>query len=265
MLEFGIGLNRGLKRNSKVNQDAVRIVNKFSRMPLLILADGMGGYQGGETASRIVIETFKKMYRKKSSRTKADEYLLKAIMESHKQIIIYSKENPQFQKMGSTVVAGVIDQKNEQIQLANVGDSRAYIISHNKINQISYDHSEVAEMKRQGLLNNVEASNYKRKNVLTMSLSASRDESSIKPFLKTFSFPKDTILLFCSDGLWGPVSETLIQLAVLELKPNRAAKKLIELANLNGGPDNISVIVARRYGEWKKYKQKHSRDLDDTH
>lgn len=265
MLQFGIGLNTGLKRSGKKNQDAVCVVNRFSNSPLMILADGMGGYQGGEIASRIVIDTFKKNYKRRDKNFKIYEFLLDTISLSHKKIISTANSNRNLAKMGSTVVAVVVDQKRDQIHIANVGDSRAYLISKYIIQQISFDHSEVAELKRSGSISDEEAINYHRKNVLTMSLSASRTEDSVKPYINTFDFPNNSAILICSDGLWGPVADTLIQLAVLEFHPKKAAEQLIKIANLNGGPDNISVLIARRFGEWRKYKKVHSRDLEDTH
>jgi len=265
MLQFGLGLNVGLRRSGKKNQDAVCVVSRFSNSPMMILADGMGGYQGGEIASKIVIDTFKKEFKRRDKNVKIQEFLLDAISLSHKKIISTANSNRNLAKMGSTVVAVLVDQKRDQIQIANVGDSRAYLIAKNNFQQISFDHSEVAELRRSGSISDEEALNYPRKNVLTMSLSASRSEDSVRPYINTFDFPKNSAILICSDGLWGPVSETLIQLAVLEYHPQHAADKLIKIANLNGGPDNISVLIARRFGEWRKYKNEHSRDLEDTH
>lgn len=264
MLKFGSGLHVGLTRQSKKNQDAICVSGKFTRMPIMILADGMGGYEGGEIASRIVINTVKSEYRKRNIQTPVVDILFSSILESHRKIIRKGYENAKLSKMGSTIVTIAIDKTLNKIHIANVGDSRAYMINKDEIRIISYDHSEVADLRRAGAISEEDASNYFRKNVLTMSLSARRPVSSIKPYTETLDFPKDTILLLCSDGLWGPVPETLIHLAALEFEPQQAAEKLIKLANINGGPDNISIIIARRSGDWKRYKKFYSRDLDDT-
>lgn len=264
MLKFGSGIHVGKTRHGKKNQDAICIVNRISQMPLLVLADGMGGYQGGEIASRVVLSTLKKAYRHRKKQTPIVDVLSFAILKAYQQIVKKAGSNENLAKMGSTVVAVAIDKKRNEIHVANVGDSRAYLITKDEIKVISYDHSEVAELRRSGVLTDEEALTYFRKNVLTMSLSSGRPESSVKPFTDSLDFPEDAVVLLCSDGLWGPVSETLIHLAALEYEPQKAADKLIQMANLNGGPDNISVLIARRSGEWQKYKNEHSRDMDDT-
>jgi len=233
-------------------------------MPIMILADGMGGYQGGEIASRVVINTVRAEYRRRNRQTPIVDVLYSAILESHRNIIRKGYKNNKLSKMGSTIVAVAIDKTHNKIHIANVGDSRAYLINRDDIKIISYDHSEVADLRRTGAISDEDASTYFRKNVLTMSLSTGRSVSSIKPYTNTLDFQKDTILLLCSDGLWGSVSETLIHLAALEYEPQQAADKLIKLANINGGPDNISILIARRSGDWKRYKKIYSRDLDDT-
>lgn len=264
MLEFGKALDIGKTRLGKKNQDNLKIIRRWSKRPLLVIADGMGGYEGGAEASRLVIKTFQRTYKVRVGDSNITQDLLKAISVAHNRIIQRSKSSENLSKMGSTVVAVAVDKKKNLLHIANVGDSRAYLITREAIRQISYDHSEVAELLRNGMITPEEAQNYKRKNVLTMSLSGSRPEGSLTPFLQTESFPKDCVILLCSDGLWGPVEESLIHLIALEYAPQAAAERLVKMANMNGGPDNISVLIARRKSEWKEYKKKYSRDLEDT-
>lgn len=265
MLEIGKALDVGIKRKTKKNQDALKVVNGRSSQPLLIVADGMGGYRGGAEASQIVIKTLEEAYKNRKKRHSDGPGILNdAVLMAHSKIVSRSKKSEDLSKMGSTVVAVALDEDLEKALVTNVGDSRAYRITKQDISLISHDHSEVAELERKGVLTALEARDYVRKNILTMSLTASRPENAIKPFSAIVPFPPGSVILLCSDGLWGCVIESLIQMTALEYRPQKAAEKLVELANVSGGPDNISVIVARRKGEWKTYKEQDSIDMDDT-
>lgn len=264
MLEFGKALDVGVKRRGKKNQDAIKIVGKRTKMPLLIVADGMGGFRGGREASQIVIRTLVRAYKKNKRKNNPGGMLGRAILSAHQAIIKRSKSSESLTKMGSTVACVVIDEIQEQVTVANVGDSRVYVISPERIGLVSHDHSEVAELERKGVLNPVEAQNYIRKNVLTMSLAAHRPPQTVKPFIVQVPFPPGTLVLLCSDGLWGVVPDHLIRLTALEYPPQKAAQKLVEFANTSGGPDNISILIARRRGEWKTFQKQHSTEMDDT-
>ena len=264
MLEFGKGLDVGVKRRGKKNQDSVKIVGSLTQTPILIVADGMGGFNGGREASRIVIRTLTRAFRHRSKRKPLAETLHQAILAAHQAIIKRSKTSEELAKMGSTVACVVVDEANQQITVANVGDSRVYLIDPERIERVSQDHSEVAELERKGVLNPVEAQNYVRRNILTMSLAAHRPPETVKPFITQAPFPPGSLVLLCSDGLWGTVPDHLIRLTALEYAPKKAARKLVEFANTSGGPDNISVLIARRKGEWKDYKKRFSSEQDDT-
>lgn len=244
MLELGSALDLGRKRAGKENQDSIGIVKPglFNwRPPLLIVADGMGGYQGGALASRLVVQHLSAGYLKTPPTTSPLQALQFGITNAHHALRAEASRDLRLAQMGSTVVAVVI--KGENVFLANVGDSRAYIINQNEVKQISYDHSLVGEQLRLGLITEAEVRTHPRRNVLTMSISAQREQVEI--FTATFTWKPKDILVLCSDGLWGPVVEPQIQAVVTELPPRLAAQKLVELANSNQGPDNISVIVAR--------------------
>jgi len=265
MLTFGRQLDVGIKRKGKPNQDALAIVNPRSAQPLLIIADGMGGYEGGAVASQIVIDTLRKAYKqRKRKKTDRPGLLSEAILAAHRVIVARAQKSENFASMGSTVVAAAIDEKNDQALVVNVGDSRAYLITKQAIQVVSHDHSEVADLERTGALTALQARDYRRKNVLTMSLTASRPESTIQPYSDMVNFPPGAVLLLCSDGLWGVVPGSVIQAMALEYPPQKAAQKLVELANASGGPDNISVLIARRRGEWRQYKRENSLDMEDT-
>ncbi|MCJ7623798.1 MAG: protein phosphatase 2C domain-containing protein [Anaerolineaceae bacterium] len=245
MLEIGHALDVGLMRKGKENQDALIVLHSkgFNRKPpLLIVADGMGGYNGGALASKLVIDTMTRHYQKAKRDENPIDVLFMGVLSAHSVIMRRAMQEPQLQKMGSTVVAAVID--GDMLSLVNVGDSHAYIVNENEIQQINWDHSLVADELRSGNITQEEVRNYPQKNILTMSLSAQRPE--IEPSTLTRKLEPGDHVVLCSDGLWGPVTDSQIQAVVLELQAQRAADKLVEMANANQGPDNISVIVAKR-------------------
>ncbi len=264
MLEFGKALDVGIKRRGKKNQDALQIVGRLTKKPLLVVADGMGGFNGGREASQIVIKTLKRAYKRSKPQDDPSQMLNNAILDAHQKIIKHSKTSEALAKMGSTVACVVVDEANAQLIIANVGDTRIYLVSPGEIRLVSHDHSEVAELERKGVLNPVEAQNYIRKNVLTMSLAAHRPPETVKPYITQVPFPPGSLVLLCSDGLWGSVPDHLICLAALEYSSKEAARKLVEFANTSGGPDNISVLIARRKGEWQAYQEHYATSMDDT-
>lgn len=248
MLLIGTALNVGVKRHGKKNQDNLLVVlpkkSEKNKLPLFILSDGMGGYRGGEIASAITIKAIQKYYNRFWNKQSPEEITKNAILYAHKKIKQKSKRSQKLSKMGSTVVVAIVDDENQKIWIGNVGDSRAYQITEQDIKVISKDHSMVAELQRNGVITEEEARNHPKKNILSMSLALKRE--TIDPFIQSYQFPPQNALLICSDGLWGVVSDAVIQQAVLELPPQKAASKLVQFANQAGGPDNISIIVVRR-------------------
>lgn len=254
--EFGIACDVGRQRRDAPNQDAVRLVlpKSHTHPPLLIVADGMGGHRGGAMASRLVVEAMETCFLRASHPFPYRALLEECVREAHRSIREHAAQDPDLSNMGSTVVAAVLEE--EQAYLVNVGDSRAYLLRQDGIRQLSLDHSWVGELVRAGHLSPEEARTHPQRNRLTMAIAANRSE--LQPFFAETPLGAGDILLLCSDGLWGVVPETLIWAVAGELPPQQAAEKLVGLANANRGPDNISVIVARRHGPlW-------ARDTEET-
>lgn len=246
LFRIGMKKDRGLKRKDKPNQDSIKVVlppAQSVKPPLLILSDGMGGYGGGEIASDTTVRVIEATYLSTPDQAMTIEELITlCINEALGELRKLGATDEKLSWMGCTVVMAAL--YPDRLVIANVGDSRAYRISSaGDITQISYDHSLVAEQLRHGLITTEEAQNHPRKNVLSMSLSARRE--GISPYIASFPWePGDSVLL-CSDGLWGPVPEDQIESVVSENTPQAATEKLIQKANENKGPDNISVIIAR--------------------
>lgn len=238
----GQALDPGQKRKGAPNQDAIGMLlpsiwNK--RAPLYIVADGMGGQQDGALAAKYVIDEMTAAYKRQS---KNPHQSIKAgINAAHKKIRKHVAKQEGVRSMGAAMVAAVV--KKEEIYIANVGDARIYVINQDHIKHVSYDHSFVMEQVREGIITREEAATHPRRNVLTMSITSQRE--IVEPFIDTIPYKEGDYLLLCSDGLWGTVSETQIQDVVLELPPQEAADKLVKMANMNQGPDNISVIIVK--------------------
>jgi len=245
--EIGFALDRGKKRNTKPNQDSLIVLTCRGRKklpPILVLADGMGGYAGGAAASQAIIKAYNSLYRQAATLTDFSSFSNQAISLALEEMKKQAGKDPRFRSMGSTLVAVCLLQN--RLSLVNVGDSRAYRFHKGDMQQINYDHSFIGEAVRAGLLQPQEAMNHPKKNQLTQSITPSRTE--IKPYFVEVPFEMNDVVLLCSDGLWGVISEPIIQSVVLELPVQKAAEKLVKLANARGGPDNISVIVARHIG-----------------
>ncbi len=244
-IQYGSAIDVGIKRSSKPNQDSMVILNPKqdgTLPPVLIVADGMGGYKGGEVASQIVIQQFSEDYatcnpKNFSMAGFSEQAIKKAIVRMQEK----AKEDVEYASMGSTVVAVSII--NGRVNVVNVGDSRAYLINTYGVRQISYDHSFVGEAMRAGLLTADEAMHHPKKNQLTQSIRAAATE--IRPYYGAETLANNDKILLCSDGLWGVVPEPMIQYMVNENPPQMAADLLVQTANNLGGPDNISVIIAR--------------------
>lgn len=241
--DIGTAMDAGQRRKG-VNQDCIGIVKPgwFNHRPLmLVLADGMGGYRGGEIASRAVVDSFLRCYRSMNIRQGYPAILSECLTIAHRKVRQLAQRNKENASMGSTVVAAVLDKF--EISFINVGDSRAYYIHQDEIQQVSYDHSLVADMVRNAELSPEDMLSHPKRNVLTMSINAVRSE--VLPYEGQINIlPGDTLLL-CSDGLWSVVSQDEILYYIQNFSPQEAAEDLIQQANENGGPDNISVIVAR--------------------
>ena len=245
MYEIGKATNVGIKRKDHPNQDSIGVVlpDLFNwKPPLLIVADGMGGYEGGAIASQIVVETLVREYKHAKPKEDYLELLRSFILISHKAIKDRTVNDLEIAKMGSTVVSAVLDKNT--LYIGNVGDSRAYIINQGEIRQVSWDHSFVGELVRQGAITADQAHEHPKRNILTMSITAQRSE--IEPYVYKFELNDSDAVLLCSDGLWGPVTEEQIHTIVMGNRPQKAADLLVEMANNNSGPDNVSVIIARK-------------------
>jgi len=241
MLNVGLKTDKGRCRN--LNEDSIFV---HHQKQFCVVADGVGGHNAGDRASRMAVEFLVDFLTKhplpeKYTTSQIKSYFLTSFEEANSLIYKASCESGASRGMATTCVACHI--KENQAYVMNVGDSRAYLIRDNGIIQITTDHSRVQEMISQGLITQEEAEKRSDRNVITRALGG---EETLKPdFFNFFIYPSDTIIL-CSDGLYGEVSEErMIALASKTKTMHTLSRQLVEEANKNGGRDNISVICIR--------------------
>lgn len=236
----------GQKRN--MNQDYVYTSETpVGNIPnLFVVADGMGGHNAGDFASKYTVEQLVKSI-KSSRETNPIKIIRQSIESANKELLKKAYENPELTGMGTTLVVATIIEG--YIYVANIGDSRLYIISED-IKQITKDHSLVEEMIRLGEIDREDARYHPDKNIITRAVGAG-DEVSVDFF--ELKLEQSDIILMCSDGLTNMISDEGIEEIVKSEKDVvHKAKKLVETANYNGGKDNIAVIIIEPFaGEVK--------------
>lgn len=226
----------------EMNQDYYSIPSSESDLQLYILADGMGGYNGGEIASRLAAETTKNYIQNNFKKIEHDKEailkLLKDAME-YANMVVYeeSKKDENLQGMGTTLDVCFI--YNSKIYIGHVGDSRIYLIKKDIARKITKDHSYVQQLVEDKKITREEAEHHPKKNMLLKALGCT---SYVEPDIRARNLEKDDILLMCSDGLTNMVEESKIYEVVRENK-EKAPEILVNLANNAGGYDNITVIT----------------------
>lgn len=216
---------------------------------LAVVADGMGGYEGGQEASRLAVETLLAVYRDFAG-DDPQAALIEALHAAHEQIRQYSFSHPELRGMGTTCTAVAIvrspegDGQHDALYYAHVGDTRLYLIRDRQIARVTRDHSYVGRLVESGIISAEEAENHPQRNILTAALGTNPDLIMDFPEQPRSLLPHD-VLLICSDGLWGQVHDWEMLEAVENKTAEQAARELIELARERGGPDNITVEILR--------------------
>ena len=228
----------------EINEDYFYISTSLDEVQLYILADGMGGYNGGEIASKLAVQTAKNYIENNFKETDKDKdsiiQLLGSSME-YANMVVYekAKENPELQGMGTTLEICLI--YNNKAYIVHVGDSRIYRIRKQFIRKLTQDHSYVQKLVKEGTITNEQAAHHPQKNMLMKALGCN---AFVEPDVMVKGFLKDDILIICSDGLTNLVDqETIYEMASKNIE--QATKDLVNLANDRGGYDNITVIVIK--------------------
>lgn len=214
----------------------------FSRKGrLAVIADGMGGYEGGEIASRLAVEAVREAYLSYPDGDPASA-LVSGFVAAHEAIRSRAQMEPQLAGMGTTCTALVI--LGGEAHFAHVGDSRLYLIRDAKIFQLTHDHTVVDRLIEQGVLTKEDAATHPQRHVLTAALGANKEVSAdISP--DPIPLQTGDTLVLCTDGLWGQISSGELLSVAGSSQPAQACRHLAELAKARGGPDNITVQILR--------------------
>jgi len=219
-------------RQREGNEDSM-----LERSPLFVVADGMGGAQAGEIASGTTVETLGELA---ADGIDFDE-LVEGVKEANRRIWSMSQEDSSRSGMGTTVSAALVH--DGKISIAHVGDSRAYRLREGEIHQVTDDHSLVAELERHGKITAAEARVHPQRSMILRALGIG-EEVEVDSYC--FEGADGDIFLLCSDGLSGVVHDAVIA-EILENTNSLAdaAEALIDMANVSGGPDNITTVLFR--------------------
>jgi len=221
-------------RTRSVNQDSL-----LTAPNLFVVADGMGGHAGGEVASSTAIAALDQA----QDRVGSDEQLIEAIRVANEAVYRASVENSSLAGMGTTVVAACLVSKNgaDVLTIANVGDSRGYLLHDGVLTQITRDHSLAAEMVRNGDISEEEAATHPQRHVITRALGI---EGTVEVDVFSVVLAEGDRVLLCSDGLTNEVdTEELTRALGAGDDPHAVAADLVRRANANGGQDNITAVV----------------------
>lgn len=239
------------------NEDSLSISDD---MRLYIIADGMGGHNAGEVASSTAVDTVMKFVRRcredkdftwpfgiNPNLSEEANILLTAIRIANRNVCLRAGERYEYSGMGTTILGILMekDENNNQVaHIAHVGDSRAYLVRDEKIEQLTTDHSWVNEQVQKNILSHEAARNHRWKNVITRALG---NKLNVEIDMSTLEVMPDDYVMLCTDGLTGMLKDGEILEIILNAGGNvqRACKTLIDKANDKGGLDNITVILLK--------------------
>ena len=240
-MEVGFKTDKGRRRSN--NEDACFVMKKDK---VFIVADGVGGNNSGEIASRLAVNEIANYVethplREIQSVEQVQDYFEDCLKNANFKVLELSQRIEANKGMATTVVCAYV--QGNTIYIINVGDSRAYVFRDDVLQQITEDHTYVNTLLKAGLISEDEAMNHENKNMITRAVGA--DYTVVADF---FSLPirADDIVLICTDGLYGEVGEEqLITVLKEEKSMTDICNELVEMANENGGSDNITMVVLK--------------------
>jgi PPM family protein phosphatase len=221
-------------RQRHANEDSY-----YARAPMFAVADGMGGAQAGEVASRIAAGAFE--HGQVSDDAPAEGQLEEIAKQANREIHKLAQEDSSRAGMGTTLTAALL--RDDEVALGHVGDSRAYVLRNGKLKRLTKDHSLVEELRRQGRLTEEQAEEHPQRSIITRALGP---EPSVNVDTMTFPARDGDVFLLCSDGLTTMVSDEEIREILVRSKTLRSAvNRLVDAANHGGGRDNITAVAFR--------------------
>ena len=256
-----VGKVRTIDEDSILAADLSFGVNsKSNKFLLLAVADGMGGHAKGEEASKIALNAIARtVIPELFNDTPFTELLEKGIQNANQDILDYTAKYPESSGMGTTSVCAVV--KGNEVHLANVGDSRAYVVSDDEIRGVTKDHSYVQALVDEGKITQAEAREHPKKNIITKAVGISPSVEADKSILTLGS---DESLLLCCDGVIAHLTDEDIHKIINDSPdPQSACQKIVDTANERGGSDNISLIILSAGGPDTKETESGS-ESDDS-
>ena len=241
-----VGKVRTIDEDSILAADLSFGVNsKSSKFLLLAVADGMGGHAKGEEASKIALNAIARtVIPELFNDTPFTELLEKGIQNANQDILDYTAKHPESSGMGTTSVCAVV--KGNEVHLANVGDSRAYVVSDDEIRGVTKDHSYVQALVDEGKITQADAREHPKKNIITKAVGTSPSVEADKSILTLGSHES---LLLCCDGVIAHLTDEDIHKIINDSPdPQSACQKIVDTANERGGSDNISLIILSSEG-----------------
>ncbi len=222
----------GRQRNA--NEDSY-----FVRAPIFVIADGMGGAQAGEVASKAAADAFDVDLPEAAP----EQVLRETIALANRRIHDLARADPSRAGMGTTLTAAIVDAEREEVGIGHVGDSRAYRLRDGRLEQLTRDHSLVEEMRRKGQLTEAQAEDHPQRSIITRALGP---EPEVEPDVQTVAAAPGDVFLLCSDGLTTMLGEKQIAKLLAGTGSLQAAvRDLVDEANRAGGRDNITVLAFR--------------------
>lgn len=225
----------------KENQDRVAKFTAPDGTLLVVVTDGIGGSRSGDVAAQITVDHLGRQFQAASpnSSLEAIRWFAREVQLINDEILQKSTENPKYQGMGTILVAAIIF--DQAMVVANIGDSRGYVLHDNLLTQVTIDHSLVNELVKHGDITEEEARNYPQNNIITRAIGVSADA---RIEVNRFDLGAGDQILLCSDGLSKMITrEQMMGVLESDLSLTEKCSQLIKMANEAGGPDNITVLI----------------------
>lgn len=225
----------------KENQDRVAKFTAPDGTLLVVVTDGIGSSRSGDVAAQITVDHLGRQFQAASpnSSLEAIRWFAREVQLINDEILQKSTENPKYQGMGTTLVAAIIF--DQAMVVANIGDSRGYVLHDNLLTQVTIDHSLVNELVKHGDITEEEARNYPQNNIITRAIGVSSDA---RIEVNRFDLGAGDQILLCSDGLSKMITrEQMMGVLESDLSLTEKCSQLIKMANEAGGPDNITVLI----------------------
>jgi len=230
--DHAVRTDTGRQRNA--NEDSL-----FVRPPVYVVADGMGGAQAGEVASKTAAETFDA----ELPAAPPEQLLRETIEAANRKVHERAQSDPALAGMGTTMTAAIVDAESEEVAIGHVGDSRAYRLRRGKLERLTRDHSLVEEMRRKGQITDAQAEDHPQRSIITRALGP---EPEVEVDVQTVPAQSGDVFLLCSDGLTTMLDdEHIARLLTRATSMQTAARALVDEANRAGGRDNITVVAFR--------------------